>query len=205
MGPMQLFLSRKKEILIPLLCIGIAAWIFVPSFRSSFSSIDSQLSGQLSSLRDCHRDADSRATCADDEYCTRISPHDSTDILDVIARGIQVYLIDGKHNYRDEPRRGCNSHNSDHCACEVVTCEENNQCGGICPDQPFRPPEVTIQCRTLEAEWGGPTGGTSNVCQCMPDHCKKTNTIDAYRNYYLTEKASISTWKYSNQPAWWTL
>ena len=41
--------------------------------------------------------------------------------------------------------------------------------------------------------------------QCMPDHCKKTDTIDAYRNYYLTEKASISTWKYSNQPAWWTL
>ena len=41
--------------------------------------------------------------------------------------------------------------------------------------------------------------------QCMPDHCKKSDTIDAYRNYYLTEKASISTWKYSNQPTWWTV
>ena len=41
--------------------------------------------------------------------------------------------------------------------------------------------------------------------QCMPDHCKKPDTIDAYRNYYLTEKASISTWKYSNQPTWWTV
>ena len=41
--------------------------------------------------------------------------------------------------------------------------------------------------------------------QCMPDHCKKSDTIDAYRNYYLTEKASISTWKYSNQPIWWTV
>jgi hypothetical protein len=41
--------------------------------------------------------------------------------------------------------------------------------------------------------------------QCMPDHCKKSDTIDAYRNYYLTEKASISTWKYSNQPTWWTI
>jgi len=40
--------------------------------------------------------------------------------------------------------------------------------------------------------------------QCMPDYCKKPDTIDAYRNYYLTEKASISTWKYSNQPTWWT-
>jgi hypothetical protein len=41
--------------------------------------------------------------------------------------------------------------------------------------------------------------------QCMPDHCKRPNTIDAYRNYYMTEKASISRWKYSNQPTWWTV
>ena len=41
--------------------------------------------------------------------------------------------------------------------------------------------------------------------QCMPDHCKKPDTIDAYRNYYMVEKASISTWKYSQQPKWWTL
>ena len=41
--------------------------------------------------------------------------------------------------------------------------------------------------------------------QCMPDHCKKTDTIDAYRNYYLTEKASFSTWNYSKQPTWWVL
>ena len=41
--------------------------------------------------------------------------------------------------------------------------------------------------------------------QCMPDYCKKPDTIDAYRNYYMTEKASISTWKYSNQPTWWTI
>ena len=41
--------------------------------------------------------------------------------------------------------------------------------------------------------------------QCMPDHCKKPDTIDAYRYYYLTEKASFSTWKYSQQPTWWTL
>ena len=41
--------------------------------------------------------------------------------------------------------------------------------------------------------------------QCMPDHCKKPDTIDAYRNYYLTEKASFSTWNYSKQPTWWVL
>ena len=41
--------------------------------------------------------------------------------------------------------------------------------------------------------------------QCMPDHCKKPNTIDAYRNYYLTEKASFSTWKTVRPPKWWTI
>ena len=41
--------------------------------------------------------------------------------------------------------------------------------------------------------------------QCMPDHCKKPNTIDAYRNYYMIEKANISTWKYTRQPTWWNL
>ena len=40
--------------------------------------------------------------------------------------------------------------------------------------------------------------------QCMPDHCKKPDTIDAYRNYYLTEKASFSTWKTVRPPKWWT-
>ena len=41
--------------------------------------------------------------------------------------------------------------------------------------------------------------------QCMPDHCKKPDTIDAYRNYYLTEKASFSTWKTVRPPKWWTI
>ncbi len=47
--------------------------------------------------------------------------------------------------------------------------------------------------------------GWSDPPQCMPDHCKKSDTIDAYRNYYLTEKASFSTWNYSKQPTWWVL
>ena len=38
--------------------------------------------------------------------------------------------------------------------------------------------------------------------QCMPDHCKKPDTVDAYRNYYLVEKASFATWK-TKQPKWW--
>jgi hypothetical protein len=37
--------------------------------------------------------------------------------------------------------------------------------------------------------------------QCMPDNCKDTNTIQAYRNYYITEKKSFAKWK-TKTPEW---
>ena len=46
--------------------------------------------------------------------------------------------------------------------------------------------------------------GWTNPPQCMPDYCKKPDTVDAYRNYYLQEKAGFAKWNYTNQPKWWT-
>ena len=40
--------------------------------------------------------------------------------------------------------------------------------------------------------------------QCMPDYCKKPDTIDAYRNYYIKEKNSFSVWKYTAEPDWFS-
>jgi hypothetical protein len=37
--------------------------------------------------------------------------------------------------------------------------------------------------------------------QCMPDHCKDSNTIQAYKNYYILEKAKFAKWK-NNIPEW---
>ena len=34
--------------------------------------------------------------------------------------------------------------------------------------------------------------GWTNPPQCMPDYCKKPDTVDAYRNYYLQEKDLVS-------------
>ena len=45
--------------------------------------------------------------------------------------------------------------------------------------------------------------GWTDPPQCMPDYCKKPNTVDAYRTYYLQEKASFAKWNYTNQPKWW--
>ena len=38
--------------------------------------------------------------------------------------------------------------------------------------------------------------------QCMPDYCKKENTVDAYRNYYIQEKKSFAKWNYTREPEW---
>ena len=44
--------------------------------------------------------------------------------------------------------------------------------------------------------------GWEDPPQCMPDYCKKENTVDAYRNYYIQEKKSFAEWNYSKEPKW---
>jgi hypothetical protein len=38
--------------------------------------------------------------------------------------------------------------------------------------------------------------------QCMPDHCKTNDAVEAYRNYYIQEKSSFAKWNYSGTPKW---
>jgi hypothetical protein len=41
--------------------------------------------------------------------------------------------------------------------------------------------------------------------QCMPDQYKvPDDSVQAYRNYYIGEKASFAKWQYSEIPNWWT-
>ena len=40
--------------------------------------------------------------------------------------------------------------------------------------------------------------------QCMPDIYKQDSAVDAYRAYYMGEKANFATWKSpSVMPSWW--
>ena len=40
--------------------------------------------------------------------------------------------------------------------------------------------------------------------QCMPDIYKQECSVDAYRAYYMGEKANFATWKSpSVMPSWW--
>jgi hypothetical protein len=40
--------------------------------------------------------------------------------------------------------------------------------------------------------------------QAMPDHCKVPgDAVQAYRNYYKTEKRDIAEWRYTEKPSWY--
>ena len=38
--------------------------------------------------------------------------------------------------------------------------------------------------------------------QCMPEHCRGSDTVEAYRRYYRTEKKHIHSWKTRCVPEW---
>ena len=44
----------------------------------------------------------------------------------------------------------------------------------------------------------------TNPPQCMPDEYKSTDTIEAYRNYYMGEKSHFCVWKNRPTPTWYT-
>lgn len=44
----------------------------------------------------------------------------------------------------------------------------------------------------------------TQVVQVMPDYCKVPgNPVQAYRNYYINEKADIAEWRHSETPEWY--
>ena len=47
-----------------------------------------------------------------------------------------------------------------------------------------------------------PNAGMKVPPQCMPDEYRNSDTVEAYRNYYIGEKSYMATWK-RNKPKWW--
>ena len=47
--------------------------------------------------------------------------------------------------------------------------------------------------------------GFTEPPQCMPEEYKTSDTVEAYRQYYMGEKSSFSTWKNRQTPEWYTL
>jgi len=47
-------------------------------------------------------------------------------------------------------------------------------------------------------------GPLTEFAQAMPDDCKTTNVVEAYRNYYVKHKRDFATWKGREVPLWFT-
>lgn len=58
-------------------------------------------------------------------------------------------------------------------------------------------------CKTSKA---APTKsiGLTPFAQAMPEQYKQDEAVEAYREYYRGEKATIAKWGYSNTPDWWS-
>lgn len=48
-----------------------------------------------------------------------------------------------------------------------------------------------------------PNLGVLELPQCMPEDYQQHNVIEAYRLYYMMDKARIASWKKRNPPEWW--
>lgn len=48
-----------------------------------------------------------------------------------------------------------------------------------------------------------PDTGFTEPPQCMPDEYKCDDAVEAYRNYYIQDKASFAQWKYTDTPNWY--
>jgi hypothetical protein len=49
-----------------------------------------------------------------------------------------------------------------------------------------------------------PLGEFTDPPQAMPEHCKDSNVVTAYKNYYIKEKKDFAKWKNQVVPKWFT-
>lgn len=63
--------------------------------------------------------------------------------------------------------------------------------------------EKIIKC-LWKAPAAMPTIEWRDPPQCMPEECKVCDTVTAYRNYYIIEKARFAKWAhFTKPPQWW--
>jgi hypothetical protein len=48
-----------------------------------------------------------------------------------------------------------------------------------------------------------PRNGFTELAQAMPDYCKKSDPVRAYRTYYREEKSHLAEWTKRGKPGWY--
>ena len=49
-----------------------------------------------------------------------------------------------------------------------------------------------------------PYGDLTPFAQAMPDKYKNSDSVQAYRDYYIHEKSRFAKWKFTEPPEWYT-
>jgi len=62
--------------------------------------------------------------------------------------------------------------------------------------------DIIKWCEQNQAAIDFPEQGFTEPPQCMPDDCKASSSVLAYRNYYNKHKAYIFSWKHRLPPEW---
>lgn len=61
----------------------------------------------------------------------------------------------------------------------------------------------TLAWRLTGVPWSLVARGFTDPPQCMPDVYKGSDTVEAYRRFYVGDKARFATWKNRQPPSWW--
>lgn len=60
-----------------------------------------------------------------------------------------------------------------------------------------------LWCKTNDTVQQSKGGQLTPHPQCMPPQYHAASPVDAYRAYYINEKAHIAKWAHSTMPSWW--
>lgn len=63
--------------------------------------------------------------------------------------------------------------------------------------------DVIDWCRDGMSTLDFPSHLPTPHAQCMPDEYKHENVVEAYRRYYVEDKAYMAEWNNTRSPGWW--
>lgn len=79
----------------------------------------------------------------------------------------------------------------------------------LCREYTHRYGRIHATARLLRplafAPWGVPTGAMTPFPQAMPEHLRGQDPVEAYRRFYVEDKARFATWRGRAVPDWWPL
>jgi hypothetical protein len=69
----------------------------------------------------------------------------------------------------------------------------------------YKPHASCVEVNRMPLPTRLPRKGLTKFAQAMPDDYKSVDAVEAYRLYYMMDKADIASWKRRDKPSWWEI